>query len=62
VMEVSFCVTSADYSACFNALNLGSLLGSVFKYEKSMAVFVVLICGRHSPQHELGADAGLATS
>jgi hypothetical protein len=38
VMEVSFCVTSADCSACFNALNPGSLLGSVFKYEKTMAV------------------------
>jgi hypothetical protein len=34
----------------------------VFKYEKTVAVFVVLICGRLSPQHELGADAGLATS
>jgi hypothetical protein len=61
-MEVSFCVTSADCDACLNALNLGSLLDSVFTYEKTVAVFVVLICGGHSPQHELGADAGLATS
>lgn len=62
-MEVSFCVTSSDCAACLNALNLGSLLGSVFTYEKTVAVFVVLTCGsRHSPQHELGADVGLATS
>jgi hypothetical protein len=61
-MDVSFCVSGADCCACFSALNLVSLLGSVFKYEKTVAVFVVLICGRYSPQHELGADAPLATS
>jgi hypothetical protein len=59
-----YSVTSADCFAGCDALNLGSLLGGVFKYQKRVAVFVVLIrvCGRHSPQHELGADTGLATS
>ena len=62
MLEASFCVINADCCACFNALNLGSLLGSVFKYQKTVAVFVVLICGRHSPQHKFGTDARLATS
>jgi hypothetical protein len=38
VTEVSFSVTRADCFAGFDVLNLGSLLGGVFKYQKRVAV------------------------